>query len=312
MRQTSRVVAIGLVGGERLERLVGLPALDADHWETKLVQPVKQDRRHSPRLEYNPTATRRFRQFAGDRLRRRRRLALANDRPFTVKNANMRLVHRDIEASCRGIVVFVGRGRYGFPEGRPVLLSYKHQFVFVHIPKTAGMSVHRALAKAAPDAIRRIDDMPAFSDPEKQRHVPAKDLRDYVGEANWIRLFSFAFVRNPFARLVSWYNMCHERPSNKFMWFVKENLTFHNSIVNDSDILHRTRINQIDYVTDGNGVSIVNFVGRYEQLEHDFNDISKKLGFSTFLPHINTTKRVDYRTYYDNDRLGRNAALLVD
>src|SRR5580704_12650078 len=99
VRQTTSIIAIGLVGGERLERLVGLPALDADHWETKLVQPVKQDRRHSPRLEYNPTATRRFRQFAGDRLRCRRRLALTNDRPFTVKNANMRLVHRDIEAS---------------------------------------------------------------------------------------------------------------------------------------------------------------------------------------------------------------------
>ena len=99
MRQTTSIIAIGLVGGERLERLVGLPALDADHWETKLVQPVKQDRRHSPRLEYNPTATRRFRQFAGDRLCCRRRLALANHRPFTVKNANMRLVHRDIEAS---------------------------------------------------------------------------------------------------------------------------------------------------------------------------------------------------------------------
>src|SRR5580700_630754 len=52
VRQTTSIIAIGLVGGERLERLVGLPALDADHWETKLVQPVKQDRRHSPRLEY--------------------------------------------------------------------------------------------------------------------------------------------------------------------------------------------------------------------------------------------------------------------
>jgi hypothetical protein len=34
MRQTSRVVAIGLVGGERLERLVGLPALDTDYGKT--------------------------------------------------------------------------------------------------------------------------------------------------------------------------------------------------------------------------------------------------------------------------------------
>ena len=35
MRHPSRVIAIGLVGREWLERLVGLPALDADHWEIR-------------------------------------------------------------------------------------------------------------------------------------------------------------------------------------------------------------------------------------------------------------------------------------
>ena len=42
MRQTTSIIAIGLVGGERLERLVGLPALDGIIGETKLVQPAKQ------------------------------------------------------------------------------------------------------------------------------------------------------------------------------------------------------------------------------------------------------------------------------
>ena len=48
MRQPSRVVAIGLVGRQRLERLVGLPAFDADHRKAELAQPVEQDRRHLP------------------------------------------------------------------------------------------------------------------------------------------------------------------------------------------------------------------------------------------------------------------------
>jgi 3',5'-cyclic AMP phosphodiesterase CpdA len=93
------LIAIGLVGGERFERLVGLPTLDTDHGQTELAQPVKQDRRHSSRLEYDATTTWRFRQFAGDRVCRRRRLALVNHHAFAVENANMRLVHRDIEAS---------------------------------------------------------------------------------------------------------------------------------------------------------------------------------------------------------------------
>src|SRR5271165_4514168 len=99
MRQTSRVVAIGLVGGERLERLVGLSALDADYGKTELAQPVKQDRRHSSRLEYDAATNWRFRQFDRNRPCRRRRLAFMNNHAFSVENANMRLVHRDIEAS---------------------------------------------------------------------------------------------------------------------------------------------------------------------------------------------------------------------
>ena len=84
MRQPSRVIAIGLVSGKRLERLIGLPALHADHGQTELAQPVEQDRRHSPRLEYDATTTRRFGQFVGDRLRSRLRLALANHHAFAV------------------------------------------------------------------------------------------------------------------------------------------------------------------------------------------------------------------------------------
>src|ERR1700733_4379274 len=94
-----RIVAIGLVSRKRLERLVGLSALDANHGKTELAQPVKQDRRHASGLEYDATTTWHFRQFAGDSLRRRLRLALANHHAFAIENTNMRLIHRDIEAS---------------------------------------------------------------------------------------------------------------------------------------------------------------------------------------------------------------------
>jgi hypothetical protein len=99
MRQPSRVVPIGLVGRKRLERLIRLPALDADSGKAELTQPVEEDRRHSTRLEHDAATTRRFRQLNGDRLRRRRRLALVNDLAFAIDNADVGLVHRDIEAS---------------------------------------------------------------------------------------------------------------------------------------------------------------------------------------------------------------------
>ena len=51
MRQPSRVVAVDLMGRERLERLIGLPALDADHGQTESAQPMEQDRRHASGLK---------------------------------------------------------------------------------------------------------------------------------------------------------------------------------------------------------------------------------------------------------------------
>jgi hypothetical protein len=62
VRQPSRIVAVGLVGRKRLERLVGLPALDADDGKAELAQSVEQDRRHAPGLKDDPTTARRFRQ----------------------------------------------------------------------------------------------------------------------------------------------------------------------------------------------------------------------------------------------------------
>jgi hypothetical protein len=52
---------------------------------------VEQDRRHASSFENDPTTARRFRQLAGDRLWRRRRLALVNELVFPVENANIGL-----------------------------------------------------------------------------------------------------------------------------------------------------------------------------------------------------------------------------
>jgi hypothetical protein len=87
------------MGRERLERLVGLPALDAHHGEAKVAEPVEQDRRHATRFEDDAPTTRRFRQLICDCLRHRRCLTLTNDLAFPIENADVGLVHRDIEAS---------------------------------------------------------------------------------------------------------------------------------------------------------------------------------------------------------------------
>src|SRR5215468_10458037 len=66
MRKTTCVIAVCLVSGQRSQRLVGLPALDADHRQAKCRQAMKERRGHSARLEQNALNGRPFRQGGGD------------------------------------------------------------------------------------------------------------------------------------------------------------------------------------------------------------------------------------------------------
>jgi hypothetical protein len=70
MRQSSRIVAISLVSRERLERLMGLPALDARHGQAEVAWP--------------------FVNSSAIAAARRRRLGLVNGHTLAVENANMR------------------------------------------------------------------------------------------------------------------------------------------------------------------------------------------------------------------------------
>jgi chondroitin 4-sulfotransferase 11 len=183
-----------------------------------------------------------------------------------------------------------------------MLISFERHFAFIHIQKAAGISIHRALMRAAPDAQPRLPGLKASDDPLKNRHMFASDLQAFLGADAWSGLFTFAFVRNPYSRLVSWYNMCIERPTTPFMKLVK------NETKSFDDFLHltrgraaRTTFNQADYVTDTRGDVIVNFIGRFETLQNDFDAVCQQLGIKYTLPHINRTRSVDYRSYY-NDR----------
>jgi hypothetical protein len=120
----------------------------------------------------------------------------------------------------------------------------------------------------------------------------------------WNAYFKFAFVRNPWDRLVSWYHMCVQTPTaNPFARYIKDNApTFDDFLKKTTTgMAERTTRNQLDYVTDERGEIIVDFVGRYERLGDDFARIEDRLGFRAELPHVNRSAHEDYRKYYTDE-----------
>lgn len=54
------------------------------------------------------------------------------------------------------------------------------------------------------------------------------------------------------------------------------------------------------WVTDREGHVIIDFIGRFENLEQDFQIICTRLNIKAVLPHLNKSERDHYRHYYDD------------
>jgi chondroitin 4-sulfotransferase 11 len=158
-------------------------------------------------------------------------------------------------------------------------------FVFVHINKTGGTSVARALG------IRR-------------RHRTARELEIEYG-ALWTQKFRFSIVRNPWDRVVSHY---HYRLMTNESGLAEEQIAFIDWVklaYGEKDPKYCDRPKQFgaqwDWLIDQSGNCAVDYVMRFENLEDDFITLCSKLNRKAFLPHLNRSNRGDYRSYFDNE-----------
>jgi hypothetical protein len=115
-------------------------------------------------------------------------------------------------------------------------------------------------------------------------HATAEIARDEVPD--WDKMRSFAFVRNPWDRMVSVWR--------KFA----PNLDFP-TFVNRPAIFGLNQRPQVAWLFDRNGKQIVDDIGRFEDLNRDFAQIAASWGSTAQpLPHINATDHADWRSYY--------------
>lgn len=188
-----------------------------------------------------------------------------------------------------------------------MLLSYAHQFIFIHIDRTAGTSIQQALA---PDRCRTrgaswqrrlgwLGGVNAVSGlyPSIQfrEHVTAARVKQCLPTAVYAGMLKFAFVRNPWDRLVSRYAYLlrlQEHPRHRL---VSRMPTFADYLRWE---IRRAKMHQHSYVTDGNGKLIVDYLGRFETLHTDIAEIGRRLGMQLALPHVNSSAHDDYRSYY--------------
>lgn len=194
-----------------------------------------------------------------------------------------------------------------------MLISVTHGFLFVHVQKTAGTSLTRLLDPYAlqPPASRLNklgSDLMLVRDWRQHHfriHAPLKRAQRLIPAEDYARLFKFAFVRNPWDRLVSWYAYLLKDTSHRRHRRVAAG-TFEEFAHAE---LERPDRSQWWMIEDRAGAMGLDYVGRFERLAEDVAEICRRLRLpAAALPHENVSTRRPYQEYYSRELAAKAGA----
>lgn len=184
-----------------------------------------------------------------------------------------------------------------------MVISDAQRFLFVHVQKTGGSTIDKRLDDVLPDAraVAGID-----------RHATLRHILE--AEPGLASYWIVGFVRNPFARLLSWYRMV-ERLEDRaakgrrgsaaffqkksFIRAVSENYPdFESFILQGTEEWPRLRTPQVAYLTTRGRRA--DLIGRQESLEADLRAVFARLELPWEpLKSVNVDrKRPDYHELY--------------
>jgi len=187
------------------------------------------------------------------------------------------------------------------------IISASHNFICLHIPKTAGTSVRTMLSQYQSNK----PESPA------EWHEDMVVTRTRVSQTFFDNAFKFTFIRNPWDRMYSSYQfICHKKlntieniPQEYYKeigfkrWLMEESFYVPNHIAPTPDMIPIQRKTLSSWMCDESGNQLVDFVGRFENINEDFSRIIKHIGVpNVTLPKLAPSQRKkDYREAYDNE-----------
>jgi len=180
------------------------------------------------------------------------------------------------------------------------MISLENKFIFTHIGRTGGGSIEAALINYGS---KKSHLSPYFLNKEKiikfeaSQHWTSMEERKVLDEKFWKSCFKFTIIRNPWDRIFSQYkgHVVKEIPGVSFEEYLHKSFV---EKVSHDDL----RFIQpcMDWITDNNGDILVDYIGRFENLQEEFNIICKMLKIPpSSLPHTNHSPTTEsYQNHY--------------
>lgn len=178
------------------------------------------------------------------------------------------------------------------------MISEQYQFLFVHIPKTAGNAMQGVLlnysedlmvVSGGKDGVHRYGIQSAFG---TEKHSTLADYHAALGDRAFWSKTRIACIRNPWDRAISFYFSPHR---GRAQWKRQAFIELLDELL---PMVHYLRLPQ-DPPGPIAGRNL-HYLIRFEHLQADFDQVCKALGIGPHrLPIRNSSARAAYREYYD-------------
>jgi hypothetical protein len=167
-------------------------------------------------------------------------------------------------------------------------VNHENKIIFIHIPKTGGSSIRKFLnltrSEEDPSNQGTIDYFKAQKIDYDYNHPTAYAYKRYGLKEYFETYFKFTFVRNPYDRCLSqffWANGGHQKrdilPSRAPWLDLKPKKDFSKKAFSNFLVKYTRQTNsykshrvcQSNFILDENENSLVDFIGKYENLKED-------------------------------------------
>ena len=188
------------------------------------------------------------------------------------------------------------------------MISHDKKCIFIHIPKCGGTSVEDVIWPK--DQGRTEQDLwmgfvTRFENKYQTgglQHLLAWQVRDEVGRDVFGAYYKFAFVRNPWDRIVSQFAYMQQRPDLMDYLGMTSETEFKSYLELIRLKEHVQWMPQVQFLLDHDRSVLVDRIGRLEDFNEDCAQIFAVLGLNLdHLPgHVNRSKRQSFRHYYSD------------
>lgn len=201
--------------------------------------------------------------------------------------------------------------------------------IFIHVHKTGGTYISYMLHKYYGFKnyyLRRPDhDTFCFNNKKNKKYInyenrvhgvlmyyktsPFINKKMNMNHSKWNSYYKFCFIRNPYDKIISAWNHInrYKIPFSNYLNLI--------NICNDVEYMHMF-MPQVRNIIDEKGKININFIGKFENLENDFQTILKNIGIKNFIHDVsksmNKRDHLKFNEYYDQNTLDKVNLLLKE